>query len=550
MIDQLRDFFAAEGFAPHGFCLMWRPDVFWLHVVSDSVIALAYFSIPAVLLVYAFRRKSVPNRGLLFMFSAFVLACGVTHLFGIWTMWFPHYGAEGVAKGLTAIVSMATAVVLWPLLPKALKIPTIRELKARVDERTSELEAANAALRDEIRRRAEIEARLVEARNAAESANNAKSGFLSVMSHELRTPLNVILGYAQLIQMRAEADADEKLAGQVGNVRRGGEHLLRLIDDILDLSRIEVGGLSMSPAPLPLADAVKTVTEALAPIATARGVTLALDDGGASDIAVHADQARLRQVLSNLITNAIKYNDEGGTVVVAVARAEDGRCELKVSDDGWGVPPERRAELFQPFNRLGREATDKDGAGIGLVLTRRIVELMDGAIRYEPREGGGSTFVIVLPTISGSEAAAPSANVVDIAVEPKRLTVLYIEDNHSNIELMREILEEASPAIRLDVATSGMAGVEKARLLRPDLIFLDIGLPDIDGFGVLGRLRGIFGANMPRVVVVSADATEATRERSKREGVWEFLPKPIDVGEVARLVGDPTPGAPRARLAG
>jgi len=448
-------------------------------------------------------------------------------------------------KAATALISIATAAAIWPLIPKAVKIPTVEELEERVSDRTAELAQANDALREENLQRARAERSLIDARNEAESANRAKSSFLSVMSHELRTPLNVILGYAELIQMRAEAEGDSKLAGQVNTVWRSGEHLLNLIQDILDLSRIDSGRLAMSPEPLHLAEIVKEAIEEQQPLSAKQNITVAAAIGE-EDIVVFADRVRMHQVLANLITNAIKYNDAGGSVSVTLQTTSDSTCEITVQDDGWGVPPERLHELFEPFSRLGRGDSGKDGTGIGLTLTRQIVELLDGDIRHEAPEAGGSKFVVSLPTIEAPPTAEITYEASNLNASRRALSVLYIEDNPSNIALLGEILNAVAPDAALDTAMTGMDGVEKAKQNRPDLILLDIGLPDIDGFAVLDKLRQHYGSRMPRVVFLTADATDTTRNHSRRLGVREFLTKPVAVREIANLVqnhpGDPFGG--------
>ncbi len=537
VIETIISFLSTEGFAPHGYCLMWRPDVFWLHVVSDGVIALPYFSIPAAMLVFALRRPRFRSKGLLLMFAAFVLACGVTHLFGILTMWLPYYGAEALMKLATAIISAATAIALWPLIPKALRIPSVEELKDKVAARTRELKAANEALTIENEQRALAERDLIEARNEAETANRAKSTFLSVMSHELRTPLNSILGYAQLFQLENDRRPAERHHAYVGSIRKSGERLLALIEDVLDLSRIEVGRMPMAPVSLDVNVIAAEAVAELEPAAKDKRLKLTLQPAlGAPHVL--ADPMRLRQVLSNLINNAIKYNDPGGTVTVDVRPLPDGHVELGVRDDGWGIPFERRSELFQPFSRLGRETGSADGAGIGLALSKRLIELMRGELRYEPGPIKGSAFVMRFPEVAAEGAPAPLTqdNQAFDGTGAGAIHILYIEDNPSNIELMRDVVDLVQPPPRMTVATTGAEGIERAIADRPNLILLDLGLPDMDGLGVLRKLQNELGAETPRVVAVTADATLATRGRAIGAGVDRFITKPFDVVEIAEVI--------------
>jgi signal transduction histidine kinase/ActR/RegA family two-component response regulator len=544
-MDFLTAFFASDQFAPHGYCLMWRPDVFWLHVISDATIAIAYLSIPAAIAVFAIQRRGTGHRWVLWMFGAFVLACGMTHIFSIWTMWYPDYGASGIMKATTALVSIVTAAALWPLLPKAIRIPTVAELEGRVQDRTARLESANAALKNENLHRAQAESQLVGAKNDAEAASRAKSTFLSVMSHELRTPLNAILGYAQLMEMTTRGEfgaTNDKKEEYLGHIRSGGEHLLRLIEEILDLSRIEAGHISIAPQAIALSDVIDATLSEVAPTAREKSMKISVD--AMADIHLQADPMRLRQVLSNLIVNAVKYNDEGGNIWIRTALGQDRNVEIRVEDDGWGVPENKHHELFQPFARLGRETSGVGGTGIGLALTQRIAELMDGAVRYEARPEAGSTFVVSLPVAAPGERASAAAAEADgnqAAADPvPQMTVLYIEDNVSNVSLMRQIFDLALPNTTIAIALSGAQGLKYVETNLPSLILLDLGLPDMDGFAVLNKLREKLGADMPRVVIVTADATDASRDRARDHGVREFLTKPFkidDILAVARSVG-------------
>ncbi|MEQ9122026.1 MAG: ATP-binding protein, partial [Alphaproteobacteria bacterium] len=308
-----------------------------------------------------------------------------------------------------------------------------------------------------------------------------------------------------------------------------------MIEQILDLSQVETGRMAMAPRRVKLKEACASAIAEVAPVARAKSVEITLDDAE-SEAELFADPMRVRQVLSNLITNAVKYNDAGGRVRIGIEEREDGQVDVRVEDNGWGIPEYRRDELFRPFARLGRDAGPVEGAGIGLALTRRIVELMDGSVRYEPKEGRGSAFVVTLQTVAGpGEAGTPMAEraVLDDPTTP--LTVLYIEDNSSNIDLMRQIFGLVIANAELVVAESGARGIEIAEAAEPDLILLDIGLQDMDGFAVLAALRSRLGARMPRVVFVTADATPKTRERAAALGILELVTKPFDVRDIVAV---------------
>lgn len=407
---------ASSDFLPHGYCFTWRPTLLWSLVAGDALIALAYFSIPLALMTLVRRRGDLGSATpMLVLFSIFIFLCGTTHLMDIWTIWLPNYWAEAVIKVAAGVVSVVTAALLWPSIPKVLRLPSVNQLQAAiarletqaVERRRAEARLAqmNAELERRIAERTlELEREVAErqrlqdadrARQAAELASSAKSEFLSRMSHELRTPLNAVLGFAQL-SSRALAGGDiDRTRSYLQHIEDGGWHLVRMIDDILDISRIEQGRQQFS---MGIVDLDGVVAEAMAmaqPMAAERKVAL-VSDFESPLPPVCADRTRLIQVMTNLLSNATKFNRPDGEVRVAV-QALDGDVAIRVSDTGLGLSPAQQAQLFQPFNRLGRERLGIPGTGIGLVLVRHLVEQMGGSIEVESTEGSGTTFAVRLP---------------------------------------------------------------------------------------------------------------------------------------------------------
>ncbi|MEW5990055.1 MAG: ATP-binding protein [Chloroflexota bacterium] len=402
-----------------------------------------------------------------------------------------------------------------------------------------------SAARD-VTERKEVDAALDSARRAAESANRAKSEFLSRMSHELRTPLNAVLGFAQLLQ------ADDLTPDQqesVAYIIRAGRHLLELINEVLDISRIEAGEMTISPEPVAVGDLVVEVVGLVTPLATATSVTI---DGGAAtcDTHVMADRQRLRQVLLNILSNAVKYNRDGGTASVRCSHL-DGRHRIAISDTGFGIPADQFERLFAPFDRLGADRSSIEGTGMGLALSKGLVEAMGGSIGVESEVGRGSTFWIELEEAAGQlEALETSATAMATrsgpgSGQPTRL-VLYIEDNLSNLRLIERILAR-HPDVELVSATTGELGLELATSRRPDVILLDLHLPDLPGRDVLRRLRSRPATRSIPVIVISADATRSQVGRLMRDGVAGYLTKPIDVAAfmtlVDRTLNDPSGSA-------
>jgi signal transduction histidine kinase/ActR/RegA family two-component response regulator len=364
------------------------------------------------------------------------------------------------------------------------------------------------------------------AREEAERANLEKTKFLSKMSHEVRTPLTSILGFAQLLV--DDLEGDERVS--VERILRAGQYLQRLIDDILDLSTIEAGETPLSLEPTPLDPAIEEAIALLEPLAQSSDVRVVRDDADDAPPAVIADPRRLRQVLINLISNAIKYGGSGEDVVVRVER--DGpRGVIKVIDVGAGIPDEDLPLLFTPFERGSARRSDIEGSGLGLALTKNLVEAMRGSIGVQTGPGG-STFYVSFPPAE----ALPLEEVADVddgarhelAASGETRTVLYIEDNLSNIELVERLLGRR-PGFELLTATTGRAGLELAREVHPDLVLLDLDLPDIRGEEVLAELRGQpETADIP-VIIVTADAAPWRQAELARAGADAYVVKPIQL---------------------
>ena len=377
---------------------------------------------------------------------------------------------------------------------------------------------------------------LIEARDAAEAANMAKSEFLSGMSHEVRTPLNAILGFAQLLEMASLAE-DEREG--VEEILKGGRHLLSLVDEVLDIARIEAGNLSLSIEPVLLDDVCEESLALVRPLAANTGVTVAGPSSGAPRY-VMADRQRVKQVLLNLLSNAIKYNRAGGTVEVRVEALAE-HIVVAVEDTGPGIPRHKMEALFTPFDRLGAEQTQIEGTGLGLALTRRLVEAMSGRITVSSNPGQGSVFSVHLRMAERPLAPATGvagAEQVDPAfAELERRTIIYVEDNLSNLKLVEHILERR-PAAKLHAALQGRLGVDLIRQHHPDLVLLDLHLGDIHGSQVLAELKADPDTAAIPVVIISADATAHRVQETLAAGVLEYLTKPLDVGRFLTIVDE------------
>jgi PAS domain S-box-containing protein len=400
--------------------------------------------------------------------------------------------------------------------------------------------------RDVTAQKAAVEA-LEEARAAADSANRAKSEFLSRMSHELRTPLNAVLGFAQLLTMN---ELDETQREQVEQILRGGRHLLDLIDEVMDISRIEIGAATVSVEPVQLAEVVADAISLLGPLASDRQIalrsTLTPDHAGH----VLADRQRLKQVLVNFLSNAIKYTPPGSTATIVASPAGSDWLRVSVVDDGPGIPGELLGRLFSPFERIGADQTKVEGTGLGLAHSKALVERMGGRIGVESNVGEGSTFWIEL-MVAEPVAAMPSAAIV--ASDEARLetagSVLYIEDNPSNMRVVEQALRHR-PGVRLSMAATARLGMELARGHPPDLILLDQHLPDLTGAEVLQALRSDPRTSEIPVVMLSADATRRQIDTLLGAGARAYLTKPVDLRALLALVDEHLTGTRAARLDG
>jgi PAS domain S-box-containing protein len=381
--------------------------------------------------------------------------------------------------------------------------------------------------------RKQVELELHKAMSIAEKANLAKSDFLSSMSHELRTPLGAILGFAQLMESGTPQPTPSQKRS-IDQILKAGWYLLELINEVLDLALIESGKLSLSPEPVSLADVMLECQTMIEPQAQQRGIRVSFPRLEVPYL-VEADRTRVKQVLINLLSNAIKYNRADGSVVVACAVSAPGRVRIQVEDTGEGLSPEDMAQLFQPFNRLGRAAITEEGTGIGLVVCKRLVELMGGVIGVESTVGKGSAFWIELnlatrlhPVCSNT---AVEGSIHELPQAPPDLrTLLYVEDNPANLMLVEDLVARRSD-IRLVTARDGNRGIEIARAELPDVILMDINLPGISGIQALKVLaQDSATAHIP-VVALSANAVPRDIARGMEAGFFRYLTKPIKVNE-------------------
>ncbi|HXD43336.1 MAG TPA: ATP-binding protein [Ramlibacter sp.] len=381
--------------------------------------------------------------------------------------------------------------------------------------------------------RKRVESELHEAMAVADKANRAKSEFLSSMSHELRTPLNAILGFAQLLETGAPSPTVTQKRN-IDQILKAGWYLLELINEILDLALIESGKLTLSNEPVSLAEVMVECRAMIEPQARKRGLGMTFPQFEIVRF-IMADRTRVKQVLINLLFNAIKYNRPQGAVAVECKLVEPDSIRICVRDTGIGLAPEQLAQLFQPFNRLGKEATAEEGTGIGLVVTKRLVELMGGTIGADSTVGVGSVFWVEFPLTSApqlvvlesEQAAAASPKAPDGT--PKR-TLLYVEDNPANLELVEQLVARR-PDLRLLSAADGTLGIEYARACLPEVILMDINLPGVSGIEAMKILRADPATAHIPIIALSANAVPRDIEKGLEAGFFNYITKPIVVSQ-------------------
>jgi len=395
----------------------------------------------------------------------------------------------------------------------------------------------------DITERKQVEEEIRKARDEADKANRAKSEFISRMSHELRTPMNSILGFAQLMDMGELKPAHRK---GVHHILNSGKHLLNLINEVLDISRIEAGRLTLSPEPVQLSPVIVEMMDIVQPDAALRNQTIELENSPASQLFVMADRQRLQQVMLNLINNAVKYNHEGGSVIIKTELRQPeatgvSTVRISIHDTGTGINPEDLGKLFVPFERIGAEKTGTEGTGLGLALVKELMDAMGGSTGVESMPEEGSTFWIELPSVADMEiqtGRTKAASKHEAMTTEKAATILYIEDNISNAELVEGIIGSYRPAIRLVTSMFGKLAVGLATEHLPDLILLDLNLPDLEGIEVLANLHGDEKTTLIPVIIISADATPQQIEKLMDAGASDYLTKPLDIEMFLQVVDE------------
>ena len=499
----LIDWFGINGFIPHGYCLTWSSTLLWLTAGSDAAMTLAYLTYPIGIAYFVWKRKDLQYRWLyLSFFNAFILTCASTHLMSVVTIWIPLYWLDAYIKALSALIATATVFAIWWVIPRALKIPSPAELQ--------------------------------KARDQAEAANKAKSLFLANMSHELRTPLNTILGFSSMIQK--DAKFPESHRRNLDIINCSGEHLLSLINDVLDMAKIDAGRVQLEETPFDLGCMVRDVTDMMSLRAHEKDLQLLVDQSSTFPRFIIGDEARLRQILINLIGNAIKFTQQGGVTLRLGSKQNNiAHLIIEVEDTGIGIPPEDLKRIFDPFVRLGDQG-DSKGTGLGLTISRQFVQLMGGHLTLESAQGKGSLFRIDLPLHDAQEKdiAKPNEtsqkNVVGIAPDQPSYRILIVEDQLENQLLLTKLLDNIGLQVKL--AKNGKQGVELFQSWHPHFIWMDRRMPIMDGLEATKAIRQLPGGQEVKIVAVTASAFMEERRQMIEAGMDDFVGKPYRANEI------------------
>jgi signal transduction histidine kinase/CheY-like chemotaxis protein len=519
-------------YVPRKMCMFEQREVIALHAISDFLIALAYFSIPVALVYFARRRKDLAFHWIFLLFALFIVLCGTTHIFGILAIWHAYYRLDGLVKLATAIASIGTAIVLWRLIPMALALPSLSEIKKRKDEletlveqRTSELMETNRAL--------------IQSAERAEAASQAKSNFLANMSHEIRTPMNAIVGLTDLLQ-RGVPIEQQRLFFKT--MESSATQLLGLINDLLDISKIENRNIALDEVTFSLEKLVAEVVSINAVQAGNRGIELVNDYDCAKPLDVYGDPLRLKQVLTNVVGNAVKFTEKGSVTLRTRCHLRDNNADLviEIVDTGIGIPQDKLDSIFNEFYQVDASITRKyGGTGLGLSITKTLLDLMGGDITVTSVPGQGSVFTIMMTLpLAKSNSTKPTNNT---GATPRAASgnILLVEDNPANILVARSIIQN----LGYDCAavSNGQEALERMKTDGHsfDLVLLDIQMPIMDGYATAQNIRAQEKKlNLKRtpIIGVTAHALVGDREKCIAAGMDDYLSKPFRMDELQAML--------------
>jgi signal transduction histidine kinase/CheY-like chemotaxis protein len=541
-MDILLRMFDSSGFPARWQCGEWSLELGWLHILSDVGIFGAYTAIPCVLAFFILRRKDIPFPRILWLFVAFIFACGSGHLVEAIIFWEPVYRLSGVVKFFTAIVSWATVIALVQIVPQALHLPGLARLNSDLRNEVEERRRVEQALRNSEDKLQELLESERAARGEAERANRIKDEFLSTVSHELRTPLTAIMGFTDLL-IRRNAKGLEIESGLIV-IERNAKVQAQIIEDLLDMSRIVSGKVRLDVKPVDIPQIVENALETVRPAAEAKGIRLQSKIN--PDVGpLMGDSGRLQQIVWNLLMNAVKFTPRDGQVQITLERT-DSHLEVRVSDTGQGIPPSFLPNVFERF-RQGEPITTRShgGLGLGLSIVKQLVELHGGMVEAQsPGVHQGSTFIVRFPLhVAPAERDHATKSIASevtprgsLSIDLKGVRVLVVDDEPDTRELVRRLLGEYRAETYLAGSTD--EALELFHKHRPDVLVSDIGMPHKDGYELMRSVRALSdeeGGNTP-AAALSALARNEDRKHALLAGFHAHITKPVDAGELIAVV--------------
>lgn len=551
MLDFFKNLFSSDSFMPHGHCYLWLPNILWLHVISDSLIAASYFSIPFALVYLLKKRTDLAYKKVFWMFGVFIMACGVTHAMNIWTIWDPLYRLDGVIKAVTAAASLATAIFLWPLIPKVLMLPS-----------PSQLAESNKRLESEIIERKAAEAALKTTNKELLEAEKLKSRFVANVSHELRTPLTLILAPIESILSSRSKEATSLSEAQQRSLRtvhNNAVRLLQMVNSLLDFSKLEDKKVEVHREPLDIVEQTKGMIEDFKPSFQAKSLRYELSF---RPDAIYAEMDRYlyERILFNLLSNAVKFTPPNGEISVDLNYIKE-ELILRVSDTGIGIAEENQKMLFQKFRQIDNATNRRyEGTGLGLTLVKEFSELLGGGVHVESATGRGSTFEVRMhaevctpDTVKASLPEYRSTNVSKFQIPvsgpevlPLRkggaqtkifagqeVRVLIAEDNVDLADYIASLLGEIA---KVKTVHDGAEALKMVDLWKPDMILSDIMMPGMDGLTLCKTLKAdSTKASIPIVLLTALTHRDALMQ-GWEAGADEYLFKPFHPTELLTRV--------------
>ncbi len=513
-MNQVNDFFSrffeAKSWPPRWYCGQWTDFHGWLYIISDVAIWAAYFAIPVFLYFFLKKKKDIPLPKIFWLFMAFIMLCGMTHLIDASMFWWPFYRVNAMFRFITAIVSWATVISLISVFPEAVKLRTSVDFNKELEERKK------------------VEQELIAAKEIAERSEKAKEQFLANMSHEIRTPMNAIIGFAQLLD-QSKLTAEQK--DYVNVIQKAGNNLLVVINDILDLSKIEAGKMEFEAKAMDIHEQLYSLKTLFGPGAEEKALSLDVTVDENIPVMVLGDSSRLSQILINLLSNAIKFTESGSVNVLAKLRSENHQnvsIQFSVIDTGIGIPKDRQAAVFKRFNQADRDTSSKyGGTGLGLTIVQHMVELQHGFLELESNEGQGSTFSF---TLRFRKVDAHGVGIEEIVVQSEALVdlsssrILVVEDNEINRKLMQLILKDWTP--HTEFARNGIEAVAMVQENHYDLILMDIQMPEMGGYQATRIIRTKLMKQTP-IIALTAHAMAEEEEKCRAAGMNDFIAKPF-----------------------